>query len=246
MAAWRGLSAACVLLLAWAGGADAQLSIRGETRVAPYKIVRLQAVGQPDKAAVVWRYDKKALDGGRSGDRLWLTGPPGTYSVEVMSIRLDDKGNTQVDEAEVTVMIGTPGPAPGPTPPVPPVPPVPPDPPPPPAPIPAEGFRVLIVEDAANRAKLPPAQLAVLFDKGLRDYLDAHCALGRDGKTREWRIWDKGVDASQESKLWQDALKRERKAVPWVVISTGKAGYEGPLPATVEEAMALFKKYGGE
>ncbi len=58
-------------------------------------------------------------------------------------------------------------------------------------------------------------------------------------------MWDAGVDASQESQLWQDALKRKRGALPWLVISNGKSGFEGPLPATVDETLTLLKKYGG-
>jgi hypothetical protein len=130
---------------------------------------------------------------------------------------------------------------PAPTPPVPPNP----GPTPTPAPIPVAGFRVLIVEDSTNRTKLPPAQQAVLFAKPIRDYLDAKCVVGADGKTHEWRIWDQGTDAGADGEPWASALKRTRQSLPSILISDGKTGFEGPLPATVAETLALLKKYGG-
>jgi hypothetical protein len=67
--------------------------------------------------------------------------------------------------------------------------------------------------------------------------------VGADGKTREWRIWDKDVDPSQESAVWQAAMKRPRASVPWLLVSNGKTGYEGPLPGTADDLLALLKKY---
>lgn len=132
-----------------------------------------------------------------------------------------------------------PPPGPGPKP-VPPGPDVDPNAPPP---IAGEGFRVLIVYETGQN--LPAAQSPILFGKTIREYLDAKTVLDADGRTHAWRIWDKDVDASGESKSWQDALARPRKSIPWILISNGTTGYEGPLPATVDEALALLKKYGG-
>lgn len=125
-------------------------------------------------------------------------------------------------------------------------PPVPPDPGPTPTPppIPVDGFRVLIVYETS--APLTPTQHSIVFGKRVRDYLTSHCVKGDDGKTPEARIFDKDIDASSDSALWQDAMKRPRTAIPWILISTGKTGFEGPLPATVDETLALLKKYGGE
>lgn len=173
--------------------------------------------------------------------------PKGSTPVSVVSVTIefgtDDKGKITKkvvkDRGSVTLNVGDvpqPGPTPGPNPP---------QPPPTPAPIPADGLRVLIVEDVAQRVKLPAAQSAILFDKSVRDYLNSKCVAGADSKTKEWRIWDKGVDASAESKLWQDAVKRPAKSYPWLIISDGKTGYEGPLPADVDATLALLKKYGG-
>lgn len=140
---------------------------------------------------------------------------------------------------------------PPPTPPVPP--PVPPGPTPPPVPpapdpppIPADGLHVLIVYESADLPTYPAAQVAALYAELVRGYLNSKCAMGPDGKTRQWRIWDANVDATGESQLWRLALNRKRDRLPWVIVSNGKAGYEGPLPADADALLTLLKKYGGE
>lgn len=125
-----------------------------------------------------------------------------------------------------------PGPGPGPQPPS-------------PAPIPDAGFRVLVVYEAMDAARLPAAQNAILTSGIIRDYLDAKCVVGPDGKTKEYRIWDKDTNGNLDSKLWGDAMARPRKSIPWILISDGKTGFEGPLPADVTSTLDLLKKYGG-
>ncbi len=163
----------------------------------------------------------------------------GTTSLRILAYVA--AGDVPSDPALATVtIVGQPDP---PVPPGP-VPPDPPGPTPGPVPIPGDGLRVLIVYESADLAKMPPAQQSILDSAAVRGYLQEKCAKGPDG-TPERRIWDKDTDASAESKLWQDAFKRPRKEVPWLVISNGKAGYEGPLPATVDDALKLLKQYGG-
>ena len=71
------------------------------------------------------------------------------------------------------------------------------DPPPDPVPVSTNpfgdlpGLRVLMVYESS--APLPLGQGPVLTGKAVRDYLETHCAVGADGKTREYRIWDKDV-----------------------------------------------------
>ena len=231
-----------LLLLLLPALALGKIDIAGLLQVEPHRLVSLQAQGDLDGAALVWDVSpEETADAVEFGNSLCFTGPPGTYRVKLRAIRLRD-GKASVETARATVTIGKP------TPPVPPGP-VPPGPgpvPPGPAPIPVDGFRVLVVYESAELPKLPPQQQAVLYARSVRDYRDAKCAVGPDGKTREWRMWDKDSDASGEAKHWQDALKRERKSVPWIIVSTGKGGYEGPLPASVAETLALLKKHGGE
>jgi hypothetical protein len=144
------------------------------------------------------------------------------------------------------------GPMPPPVPvppiPVPPVPvppiPVPPVPvPPSPAPIPAAGLRVLIVYESSEIGKLPAKQVSILTSVPFRTFLDANCAAGPDGKTKEWRLYDKDVDLTNEAPLWKTAMARPRTAIPWLIVSNGTTGFEGPLPATVDETQKLIQKY---
>jgi hypothetical protein len=159
------------------------------------------------------------------------------------------KGSKLSDFNTCTIRVGTVPPPPDPTPPDPtppgPNPPDPPGPTPGPAPIPLEGFRAIILYESGEVSKLPVAQQNVLYAKSVRDYLNSKAVVGADGKTKEWRIWDKDVDAASEAKHWQDVLKRPRTKTPWIIISTGKSGYEGELPDTVDKTLELLKKYGG-
>lgn len=150
------------------------------------------------------------------------------------------KGGKLSEFAVCQIMVGdepTPTP-PGPTPPGP----TPPGPTPTPAPIPVDGFRVLMLYESAEAAKYPASQVAALHSKMVRDYLREKCVKEDLGG---WHIWDKDVDASAMPKHWQDALKRPRTELPWIIISTGKTGYEGPLPADADKTLELLKKYGG-
>lgn len=142
-----------------------------------------------------------------------------------------------------TVVIGeVPPTPPGPTPPGP----TPPGPTPPsPAPIPVDGFRVLIIYESADLPKYPAGTTAAMYSRKVREYMNNKCVKGTDGKTAEWRVWDKDVDTTNEAKHWQDAMKRERKSLPWVIISDGKTGYEGPMPDGEAGLLDLVKKYGG-
>lgn len=225
--------------------------LRGQTVSLPEKVeVKASRMGA---VLLAWdgddcRYTASAeLDVFREYDpdpkkvRLRLIGyASGQYEIKAIAC----KGGKLSEFATCVVVVGDPtppvppGPAPGPGPS-----PVPPGPAPSPAPIPAAGFRCLIVYESAELGKMPDAQKNVLYAKSVRDYLNSKCVMGADGKTKEWRIWDKDTDASAESQIWQDALKRPRSQVPWIIVSDGKTGYEGPLPASVDETLALLKKY---
>jgi hypothetical protein len=164
---------------------------------------------------------------------------PGKYKLWCIAAMPDPTQPGGVATSVSFVWVTVTGPTPPPTP-------VPPTPTPSPAPIPAAGLHVLMVYDSNAVGKMPVEQQAVLFAKSVRDYLDAKCVAGADGKTKEWRIWDKDVDATNETALWKTALARPRTAVPWLVVSNGSAGYDGPLPGTVADTLAILKKFGGE
>ncbi len=183
----------------------------------------------PDKGLVV-------IDGGFfRGDskRALLFGAAGVYRLWAFTA----KGDVISPRAECIVMIGDvpPGPDPGPGPV-------------PPGPDPftsSPGCKVLIVYETTELGKMPRAQSEALKDGTIRDYLNTKCVKGPDGKTAQWRIWDQNVDTSAETPLWQAVMKRPRKSLPWIVLSNGRTGYEGPLPADSASTMALLKKYLG-
>lgn len=222
------------LLLVLATSCFSAVTITGDKNVASGKLVRLTADGVADSAKYRWKVTGTSTpDCVKLDNRLIFTGPAGSYKVSLLVIDFDKKDFAEV---ETVVTIGEPpdpGPTPGPTPD--------PGPTPGPAPIPTKGLRVLITYESADLAKLPSKQRVILDSKLLSDYLSANCV--KEGKQPEFRIWDKDTDTSNASQVWKEAMKRERKSLPWILISNGTAGYEGPLPSTVDDTLALVKKY---
>lgn len=170
-----------------------------------------------------------------------VTAPKGELVVSVKALTVDWTAKKFLNDfGSIKVIIG--GVIP-PTPPTPDPPKPDPNPPTPPAPIPSAGLRVLIVYETADLGKLPIAQANVLTSKTLRDYLDSRCVNGTDSKTKEWRIWDKDVSTANVPKLWQNAMARPRQSLPWITISNGAAGFEGPLPTNTDDTITLIKKW---
>lgn len=137
-----------------------------------------------------------------------------------------------------------PGPGPGPKPPEPN-----PD---NPAPIPVAGFRVLVIEESEKRSELPAGQANIIQGNKVRDYLNSKCI--RDSDANNWpayRFYDKDVNVDAELKWIQDAMKRPRKksdgtpdpTLPWLIVSNGVTGWEGPLPANPDEFIKLCSQY---
>ena len=237
--------------------ASAPVKIVGETKLAPYRIVRLRAENVPAKFGLRWRVKatdprNQELIDWATGDRVqkpeWVA-PPGTYTVELVVAGPGQDGVFVLDGDEVTVVIGTPGPAPPPGPP----PPGPSPPTPSVAPIPKPGLRVLIVRESNSNAMsaLTSGQREVVLPGAVRDYLMAKTVTETENPGGAWRILDPQVNpltnGDPDGKTWAEALKRPRASVPWVVISNGtrNVGYEGALPADVTGAkfIDLLKQY---
>lgn len=111
------------------------------------------------------------------------------------------------------------------------------------APFEAPGLAVLIVEEVEERGKLTKEQLNALSSQELRDWLNANCIVSADGKTREWKVWDKDQDMTYATPMWKSAMAVPRQSVPWIVISNGKSGFSGPLPSTQAELLATLNKF---
>lgn len=170
------------------------------------------------------------------GPFLYVGRVVGEGPVVVVVTPLGLKSESEIVTAEVDA-----GGGPRPPPPKPPTPdPVPPPKPLDPAPIPEPGFRVLIVYER-DPGQLPPKQQSIIDGRKFRDFLDANCV--KVAGQPEYRMYDKDVVLTGESEVWKKAMARPRTSVPWILVSNGTAGFEGPLPATVDEAIALASKY---
>lgn len=169
--------------------------------------------------------------------KVYTSDKPGSYRVVAWTA----KGDVASPAAICTVVIEgpipdpTPGPGPGPGP----------GPAPGPAPIPGDGLRVLMVYETGELGTMPAAQASILRSMDVRSYLQSHCVKGTNS-VPEWRIWDKDVDTKNEPQVWKDAMARKRTGNAWIIISNGKAGFEGPLPADPAAALNLLKQYGGQ
>jgi hypothetical protein len=129
-----------------------------------------------------------------------------------------------------------------------------PDPPgPAPQPMPSEGFRVLIVRETKDLSSLPASQVAIFSSTEVRQYLNQKTLL--EGNQRAYRIWDQNTDISRESETWKIAMDgvingnkthniSKATSLPWILLTNGKEGYEGPLPNDVDKMMELLRKYG--
>jgi hypothetical protein len=237
----------------------APVKIVGETKLPPYKIVRLKAENVPVKFGLRWRVKatdpkNQELIDWATGDRVqkpeWVA-PPGSYTVELTVGGTDKDGQFVLDGDEVVVTIGKPTPGPGP-------PDVDPDVKPPPptpsvAPIAKPGLRVLIVResDANDQTALTAGQREVIRPGKVWDYLRAKTVTEAENPGGAWRILDPQVNpltnGDPDGKTWAEAMKRPRASIPWVVISNGtkNTGYEGPLPSDITGAkfIDLLKQY---
>lgn len=107
------------------------------------------------------------------------------------------------------------------------------------SPVKTNGFRVLLVYE--SESGLPESFAAAT----VREYLNARCAKGEDGRTPDWRCWDRNVDPTEDFSVWQAFWNVPRSSVPWIVVADGRCGFSGPAPAEPEKLMDLLKKYGG-
>jgi hypothetical protein len=113
-----------------------------------------------------------------------------------------------------------------------------------PNPPPVPGLlHVLVVYDNTTLGTLPAAQAAIIDSMAVRDYLKGHCS--KSSGTANFRFFDQAADLSKEPPDWQAVAARPRSGLPWLVVANGKDTFEGLLPASVEETLALLQKYGG-
>ena len=101
----------------------------------------------------------------------------------------------------------------------------------------APGLNVMIVEETGDRSTLPLDQLMVVINSSR----DVRAAGG------QFRLYDPTHDdLANDMAHWREAAVRTREGMPWVIISSDRGSYEGPLPATLAEWRELLAQYEGE
>jgi hypothetical protein len=72
----------------------------------------------------------------------------------------------------------------------------------------------------------------------VRKYLDITCV--KDG----WRIIDADTEfTGGDDVIWVEAMRLPRDGGPWLICSTGKRGYSGPLPDDIDSVIDLLSTY---
>lgn len=209
-------------------------------------ILRIDGLEKPAEAVFAWTVAPADLviadlmD--RQGNPVLLvpTDRDGTWHLVLAHLH-----GSKINQVVHTVKVGA-GPQPVPPGPNPPGPtPVPPG----PTPMPGVGFRVFILEETAERDR---ATALVLNSTRVREYLNAKCAKGPDGKTPEFRIWDDDItpgELSHAPENWRKAFERAKAdskgSVPWLIVSDSVRGESRPLPKTEDELLAVLRAYGG-
>lgn len=234
---------------------DIRPVVRADKEYELGKKIELTVEGVPSDitdAQFLWSI-RPSCDWVREGNKLYVWAKPGLYDVMLTTGWIDKNGKLKLDQASRSFkVLGKIDPTP--TPPVPPGPtppgPKPPDPEPlDPAPIKTTGFRVLILYESSNLDKLPKEQYNILYSKEVQDWLTENTTKDMENPKGSAYMWD--ADAytdevfkkAKTPKYWVDAYKRPRTSLPWILVSNGTTGYEGPLPLNVIDTIALIKKY---
>lgn len=110
--------------------------------------------------------------------------------------------------------------------------------------LPSKAIVGVIVEETAERT---PGQALIIDNGAIRDYVNEK-ALKDDKGNPEFRVWDKDMAMTGDvPKPLKDAFTLANgKPVPYLVVSNGRAGYAGKLPATPAATLATLQKYGGK
>jgi hypothetical protein len=110
-----------------------------------------------------------------------------------------------------------------------------------PKPIEPSEVSVLIVNETADDVGDD-----VIYAAEIRQWVKGHCDKDANGAP-EFRVLDKDADVSKMSQKFQEQFNLAKtKRLPYLAVSNGKQGADGDLPLTVEETLAVLKKWGGE
>ena len=156
---------------------------------------------------------------------------PGRYVFRVTA-QVPADGLDPLGKATHVVTVGGPRPEPDVDPDVEPDPPKPDD----KAPFPADGLHVLIVYESANNRQLTADQREIMGGADTRAFLDGVAP-------KRYRIYDQNSDLQFAPKVWQDAMAVPRTSLPYLVISNGTTGFQGPLDMTPAKFRELVSEH---
>jgi hypothetical protein len=111
----------------------------------------------------------------------------------------------------------------------------------PPAVVTQPQFRLLIIEETADRPALPAEQLSIFTSTTVRDYLDQYCVTLADG-SHGYRIVDQDDVANLPAEFLATA-KLKRESTPWLYCTDGTRGLSASLPVSVDELLAKIGPY---
>ena len=97
------------------------------------------------------------------------------------------------------------------------------------------GLRVLILEESADRAKLPAPQSAIFNAVGLREAIAA-----RDGQLL---VLDRHDDVAKLAQEWRQLRGRATLATPLVIFAAGRRAVEMPLPSSTDEFLRKLEAF---
>lgn len=257
----------CLLLLTCgvSYAADITLDPKPDAQgiIADDQLITLHAETQ-SAAGYVWNvigpsgFVKIRVDRGDQAYAYLAVPKGGPYSVMLTVVTQDAGGKVGVDQGQHQFWVGEakPGP-PIPKPDEPPIDDV------TPAPVPADGMRVLIVEEASDRPRLPSAQMNAYTGAKLKQHLDASCVKDAKGQA-DWRIIDDDFVGEEITVLpphwhaaYKDAVtyahslqKLPSGAQPPVIIVSNRGvtslkppGELTALPQTLPAMQQLIDKY---
>ena len=93
---------------------------------------------------------------------------------------------------------------------------------------------VVILEQTEWRNRIKPSQLNVISSKIWRESLDE---IGG-----QWRVLDPEADVDKDEVWVQEAVKRKRNGLPWLIVQKEKIWYSGPVPQTIQEMLEIIQK----
>jgi hypothetical protein len=201
--------------------------IAGPSEAKPYTLVKLGLDSSSRGTGFAWLTFSKGLSGGscNGAKEFWFTGPPGEYQVALI---VTAEGQIATDQKVITITGDGPGPEPKPDPPKP-------DPTPP---QPAKLY-VVIIETTASAVA---ARGQMLTNQEL--------AKRMSDKGHRWRVVDQFVtdqNGQPPDDVARYIAKAKTKTLPqlFLVDEHGNPRFEGDLPRTPAELLALIQKVGG-